>query len=238
MGITPGKWGELLKSFLIKKKIGIKIIETAPIVLAERFTDIGSLLIIVMLGAVIFNYGLELVVFITIGFLIIYFLIISKKILEKIIYKLSQFKFFKSLEFTNEFIDVTYILMAPKPFLIMTIFSLTSWFFECFGFYIILSNFEVDISLNWTSFSYALATLISSLTFLPGGIGATEGSLTYLLIQRGMIESDAVVSVFILRLVTLWFSVVVGAVTLAFYNKTENINISKILSEGVNNGKV
>ena len=54
---------------------------------------------------------------------------------------------------------------------------------------------------------------------LPGGLGLTEGSLTYLLMQKGIAADISVATTFIVRVVTLWFAVLVGIVSLSFYQK-------------------
>ena len=57
-------------------------------------------------------------------------------------------------------------------------------------------------------------TLLGALSFLPGGLGATEGSLG-LLVARfaiGVSSSIAVASTLLIRLCTLWYGELVGAV--------------------------
>ncbi|MBT8386971.1 MAG: flippase-like domain-containing protein, partial [Ignavibacteria bacterium] len=50
MSVTPGKVGELLKSYLVKEVANEPISKTAPIIIAERITDFISLLIIAIVG--------------------------------------------------------------------------------------------------------------------------------------------------------------------------------------------
>lgn len=57
MSITPGKLGEVLKSYLLKKMDGISISRTAPIIFAERFTDVIGLAILSSFGAIVFKHG-------------------------------------------------------------------------------------------------------------------------------------------------------------------------------------
>ena len=54
---------------------------------------------------------------------------------------------------------------------------------------------------------------------LPGGIGVTEGSLTFMLVEKGFSKSNAFASTFIVRAVTLWFAVLIGAISILFYKK-------------------
>ena len=54
---------------------------------------------------------------------------------------------------------------------------------------------------------------------LPGGIGVTEGSLTLMLINQGLSNNDAIAATFIVRVVTLWFAVLVGIISVFVYQK-------------------
>ena len=50
MTISPGKIGEVLKSYLLKRSDDIPVATTAPIVIAERLTDVLALLALVVVG--------------------------------------------------------------------------------------------------------------------------------------------------------------------------------------------
>jgi uncharacterized protein (TIRG00374 family) len=54
---------------------------------------------------------------------------------------------------------------------------------------------------------------------LPGGLGVTEGSLTYFLVEKNIAADIAVTTTFIVRVVTLWFAVLVGIFAVTFYQK-------------------
>jgi uncharacterized protein (TIRG00374 family) len=101
----------------------------------------------------------------------------------------------------------------------MTAVSLFSWGFECLGYHLILLNFDINFGFFWASFSYAFATIVGAVSMLPGGLGVTEGSLTYLLIERGVANNIAVTTTFIVRVVTLWFAVIVGIISVSLYQK-------------------
>ena len=58
MSVTPGKFGELLKSYMLKQISNEPISKTAPIVLVERITDFLSLLFIAIIGSYLFGIGI------------------------------------------------------------------------------------------------------------------------------------------------------------------------------------
>jgi uncharacterized protein (TIRG00374 family) len=220
MSVTPGKMGELLKAYLVKQVAGKPISKTAPIIFAERITDFVSLVILGLIGAYIFNYGRTIVMIVGLFFLLVIFIISRKSLALSIIKQLEKISFFKKhLSKIHGAYESSYILLKVKPIILMTAVSLVSWFFECLGYYIVLINFGIKVSLMWTSFSYAFATIVGAISMLPGGLGVTEGSLTFLLIQRGISKDIAVASTFIIRVATLWFAVLVGVFAVTIYQK-------------------
>jgi len=230
MSITPGKVGELLKSYLVKEVTNTPISKTAPVIFAERITDFISLLLITIIGAFAFDYGLMLTIVISVFFIFLILILSNKKISLKILSSLEKLSFLrKYLINIHLAYESAYQLLRPIPLLKMTIISIIAWGFECLGYYIILLNFHIEFGLFWTSFSYAFAIIAGAISMLPGGLGVTEGSLTYLLIQKGVADNVAVTTTFIVRVVTLWFAVIVGIVSVSFYQKRfGKININSV----------
>jgi uncharacterized protein (TIRG00374 family) len=220
MSVTPGKMGELLKAYLTREVTGVPISKSAPIVFVERITDFLALIIISISGAFIFNYGIEIVIGVGI-FLIALIVIISNKRLALAILKLLESNRFldKHLQKFNNAYDSSYQLLKFRPLIYMTLVSVISWLAECLGYYIILRNFGIENSFLWAAFSYAFATIAVAISMLPGGLGVTEGSLTLMLIRNGQAKEFAVATTFIVRVVTLWFAVIVGIFSLMFYQK-------------------
>lgn len=220
MSVTPGKMGELLKSYLVKQVNATPISQTAPIVLAERVTDFLSLTIMALIGAFIFNYGKNIAIAIGI-FLITGIVILTNKIIfNKIINLFSRISFVsKHISKIQVAYDSSSKLLSFKPLVLMTIVSAISWGFECIGYFLVVTSFGLNAELMWSFFSYSFATIVGALSMLPGGLGVTEGSLTLMVIEKGLSKNDALASTFIIRAVTLWFAVFVGAISLLFYQK-------------------
>lgn len=234
MSVTPGKMGELLKAFLVKQVAGTPVSRTAPVIFVERITDFISLIIVALIGAYTFNYGKGIVIGVGIFFILILIIISSTTLSFAIIGFLERFSFLrKHMEKIHNIYQSAYSLLRPKPLVYMSLLSMVSWSLECLGYYLILVNFGTGLSLLWASFSYAFATIIGAVSMLPGGLGVTEGSLTFLLIQKKISNEIAVASTFIIRVVTLWFALVVGIISVSVYQKRfgkikiEQINIQE-----------
>lgn len=220
MSVTPGKMGELLKSYLVKQVNGTSISKTAPIVFAERATDFLSLTIMALTGAYFYDYGKNIIIIIGLIILTGLIIISNKKLFYKIISIILNFSFIsKHILKIRTAYDSSSKLLSITPLLLMTLLSIVSWGFECFGYYLILTNFDLKIDILWAFFSYSFATIVGALSMLPGGLGVTEGSLTLMLVQKGLSEHSAFAATFIVRAVTLWFAVLVGAISVLFYQK-------------------
>lgn len=220
MSVTPGKMGELLKSYLVKQVNGTSISKTAPIVFAERATDFLSLTILALIGAYYYDYGQGIIIIFGIILVAGLIIISNNNIFDKILLGLSKLKFIKKhISKISTAYESSSKLLSIIPLISMTFLSIIFWGFECFGYYLILTNFQIKVDEFWAFFSYSFATIVGALSMLPGGLGVTEGSLTFMLIQKGFSEHDAFASTFIVRVVTLWFAVLVGAISVLLYQK-------------------
>jgi uncharacterized protein (TIRG00374 family) len=232
MSVTPGKMGELLKSYLVKEVTKTPISKTFPIVFAERITDFVSLIFIALLGAYVFNFGRGIVIGVGIFFLVVLILISNRSIAEPLVGLFEKSKFFrKHLESIHNAYESSYQLLRPLPMIYMTLLSLVSWSFECLGYHLILINFNIGVSFLWSSFSYGFAIIIGAISMLPGGLGVTEGSLTFMLVRNNFPKNIAVASTFIIRVATLWFAVLIGIISVTIYQN----RFGKISMETVSN---
>lgn len=220
MSVTPGKLGELLKSYLVKQVNGTSISQTAPIVIAERATDFLSLTILALVGAYFYDYGKNVILIIGIIMIVCLIIISNKYLFNKLLSIFSNIGFVArhTIKIKTAYVSSSKLL-SLLPLAYMTALSIVSWGFECFGYYLILTNFEISIDVFWSFFSYSFATIVGALSMMPGGLGVTEGSLTLMLVQKGLSEHSAFTATFIIRVVTLWFAVLVGAVSLLLYQK-------------------
>lgn len=220
MSVTPGKLGELLKAYLVKEINNEPISKTAPIIFAERITDFLSLLLVSIIGAITFGYGGEVSLIVAAFFVLLIVIISNKNIAMLIISVFEKIPFLKKhLHHIQTAYESSYKLLSFKPLIFMTLLSLVSWGFECIGYYLILINFGIDFGILWASFSYCFATIVGAISMLPGGLGVTEGSLTYFLVLKNIPKDISVTTTFIVRVVTLWFAVLVGIVAVSFYQK-------------------
>src|SRR5690606_19822021 len=72
----------------------------------------------------------------------------------------------------------TSVLLRVRGLIVLSSLSVVGWGLECIGFWLILDAFSgVQASLPLCTFLWSAGTLVGALSFLPGGLVATEGSL-------------------------------------------------------------
>jgi glycosyltransferase 2 family protein len=233
MSVTPGKMGEVLKSYLLKEEFGTPISKSAPIIIAERLTDFISIVLLCISGAYVFNYGQNLVIIVGVFFLSVTLLISYRRLSLKLISFLEKIKFIsKNIHKIHTAYDSIYNLVKFKSLVVATMISLVSWFFECIGFFIVLKVFSlssnIDVSIMTATFMYAFSTIVGAIAMMPGGVGATEATLTGLMILLQIPKDISVASTIIIRVSTLWFAVLVGIIALYIYQLMTRRKIEKM----------
>lgn len=235
MSFSPGKLGELLKSYLLKSKFQFQISITSPVIIAERIIEFTSLIIISIFGAIAYNLKFQYLIFPFLLLILIFFLFRNNRFINLLFTFLGKFKFFRqNLEKLTNVRETTFNLFTWEIFLKMLFISSFAWLFECYSYYLIVQFFVPEVGFIWISVIYLISIIIGSVSMTPGGIGTTEGALTYFLYQQNISENIAVTSALLIRVSTLWFTIIVGFLALMFYKKN---NTTKIQLENFENNK-
>jgi len=220
MSVTPGKMGELVKSYFLKSLHGIPISKSAPVVFAERITDFLDLLIISLIGAYSIGYGKRVIVVIALIFVGAIGIIVSRSLSMKIIRMFEKIPFIaKRIKPIETAYESSRAILSGKALGISTLIGLLGWFTECLGFLLVLDALDVHLKVFSASFIYAFSIVIGAISFLPGGLGVTETSLTGLLILAKIPKNSAVAATLIIRAATLWFAVIIGVCMLSYMQK-------------------
>jgi uncharacterized protein (TIRG00374 family) len=220
MTVTPGKLGELLKSYLIKEYKGTEISITSPIILAERLTDAIAMILLASIGSLAYNYGryvlLITLVFLITGIAALYF----DGLFKLITGVLSKFKLFsKYLHLFINFQQSTKKLFGFKSLIFAILIGIISWGFEGIVVFLSLKALGGEISLLGSIFVVSFSSIVGAISILPGGLGVAEGSIMGLLILWGISKEMAAATTLITRFSTLWLGVVIGIAGLYFARK-------------------
>lgn len=222
MAITPGKAGELLKSILLRRRVGTPLTTSAPVVLAERLTDGLAMIGLATTGLVLYHQARAPIAFLFVAFLAIIGVSQAPFARHRVLPWLQNHRrLARRADEIGRLFSSARVLLAPGMLVTAVAIGLVSWSGECLAFFLVLHGLGLHAS--WTllaqaAFVLAVSTLVGSATLLPGGLGSAEGSSTALLLAvTSMHLTTAVAATLLIRLCTLWFGVLVGVISLWFF---------------------
>lgn len=217
LSITPAKLGELLKSYLLRQMHDVPAPRTAPIVVAERVSDLIALLVLAVIGVAVFGVDPTLVIaagiLIALGLLLLAWQRPTRAMIDLVTQPRRTRRLREPLHETLRGLGV---LCRPVPLVLSTAIAVPAWGCECLGFKLICDAFPgAHISLGLATMIYSATTIAGALSFLPGGLGVTEGAMTVALVRGHLSKAAATAATLLTRLATLWFAVLLGVVFLA-----------------------
>jgi uncharacterized protein (TIRG00374 family) len=222
MSVTPGKVGEVFKSLLLYELRGVSMIRTAPIVIAERLTDLIALVLLTAVGSLAFEHGVAIA---GAGALMVAMMVAVfayRPLGEFCIRLLERIPALAKVGHKlREAYDSLLTMLRPGPLMFGTLIAFVAWGLECGSLYAIVAGFPT-VHLGWdaATFAYAASTIVGALAMLPGGLGVTEAGMTGLLQALGgpeMTKAVATAATMLTRLATLWFAVAIGWIALMVY---------------------
>ncbi|MET0340851.1 MAG: lysylphosphatidylglycerol synthase transmembrane domain-containing protein [Polyangiales bacterium] len=218
MSVTPGKMGEVFKSLLLFEYRGVSVARTASIVVAERLLDLVALVVLVSLGSTAFPHGRTVAV---VGALVVLAIVLGctvRALGERVLGVLARIRFTaRAVPKLREAYDALHGLTRPAPFFVGGFYALVGWALECAATWFLLSGFPgVDIGWEGATFGYAVGTLAGALAMLPGGLGVAEVGMagSFRAAAPALTAATAGAATILVRLSTLWFGVVLGALAL------------------------
>ena len=214
--VTPGKVGEVFKSLVLLRTRGIRFERSAPIVVAERVTDLIGVIAMIALGSLGFEGGLVWAGAGTAVVVLLLVFVASPRLSGAVVDVLQRLPLVgKVAPQIKLALNQLRTLTTPRRLVWPTLLSLMGWSLEGVGLWLILRGFAVETPLPLAVFFYATATLAGALIPLPGGLGVVEELLEEQLTRLGGVPTSAATAAMLLiRLATLWFAVVLGFIAL------------------------
>jgi uncharacterized protein (TIRG00374 family) len=222
MGLTPGKSGEVTKSYWLREIAGPErapVARTAPIVFAERLVDGIAMLLLATSGLISFRFGVVALLGVALAALLALAVLQARPVVHGVLAMLAQRKGLRRLAQVLEtmYESARELLTLPRLLLAVGV-GVLSWGGECLALYVILLGLGATPGLrlvNEATFALAAGSLVGSASLLPGGIGAAEGTVAAVLdLVAGQPRDVAAAATLLIRVCTLWFGVALGAVAL------------------------
>jgi uncharacterized protein (TIRG00374 family) len=217
LSVTPGKAGELGKGWLVRELGGGPALRVVPAVLAERVTDLLGVLLLLACGAPAFPGGLYLTALLLAMVAGVLLVLTWKKGADLLFRLLTRLPLIgRRVPMLEHLFGLLRSLLSPGLLLAALALSAVAWGAEGVGFWLVVRDYAPHASLLAALFNYTGATVVGSLSMLPGGLGAAEGSMAALLHAQGLGTADANLITLVVRGATLWFAVGLGLLALPF----------------------
>lgn len=217
LSVTPGKAGELGKAWMVRELGGGPALRVVPAVLAERVTDLLGVLVLFSIGAMAFPRGAWLsaaMVGAVVAVVVVFTWKRGADLAFRILGKLPLIG--PRVPLLIDLYGKLRSLLSPGLLLGALALSTVAWGAEAVGFFLVVREYAPRASLLAALFNYTGATVVGSLSMLPGGLGAAEGSMVGLLHAQGLGTADANLITLVVRGATLWFAVGLGLLALPF----------------------
>jgi uncharacterized membrane protein YbhN (UPF0104 family) len=102
--------------------------------------------------------------------------------------------------------------LKPKPLLVSFFLGVGAWSVTAFAFVYLLDTLKLDVPFLAAFSAYPLAMLAGAASMLPGGVGSTEVAIVAQLQWHSVPAATALLAAVVIRIGTMWFSVVCGLV--------------------------
>lgn len=227
MSVSPGKLGEVLRSALLRASDGVPFRRTAPIVVADRLTDLLALVLLSLVGVASNREYLPVViatlVLVAVGVVVLG----TPRILHPLLRRLAGLPLVGGLAARAELlVDSAAVVLRLRALLTLTAISVVGWGLECIGYWFVLGGFAgVTTDPITCAFLWSMGTLVGALSFLPGGLIAAEGSLALATARLvvGATQPVAIAATLLGRIATLWYGEIVGGIALAVFLRDPNL---------------
>lgn len=228
MSVTPGKVGEVIKVGLLRQAAGVPGTRTFPVVVTERLADLFAVLGLAAAGVLVLHGNVEVLIgggLLTATMFVLLATGPGTRLLFRAASVLLRGKI--PVEAAQESAGLVRGLLSGPRLIVGLGLGVLAWFAEAAGLWLAVTGFPGgDLGIGPATFIYAVGTLAGALSFLPGGLIATEAALAVLLarsafpgLEAGAAEVTAVASTMLIRIATLWFAVFVGVIGLLWLGR-------------------
>ena len=213
MAISPGRVGELAKSYFLRERAGVPVSRSSAAVVAERVMDLVGVLLLSVWGLFLVPYGWAAAILVIAGVAAFFLLCVSSWGSAKVL-ALPLPASWKP--FLTNARDSIRQLSGPRELAVVLPLSVVAWFMEGLAMWVVLHGLGAPGSLGEAVSIYAAATLLGAISLLPGGLVGTEGGMIALLGRLDMSRTTASSATFIVRVCTLWFAIALGVLALVY----------------------
>ncbi len=214
MSVTPGRVGELVRMRWLRRETGWAFEKTAPLVLADRASDLAAMGVILAVTISLSATGIAGAAPVTVLALAAALLATRPRLLSR----LADAAYGLIGRWPRLFARIRTAARSlarfsgPWVMAAAAVIGALGWFAEGYAFHLLLVWLGADIGLSKAVAIFIFSTLAGGLTGAPGGVGGAEAAMVGLLALEGVPLEVGVPATAIIRVTTLWFAIGIGLV--------------------------
>jgi uncharacterized membrane protein YbhN (UPF0104 family) len=216
--VTPGKLGEVVRLWLLRRHHGVPYARSMPLLAGDRVMDMVAICLLALIGAVLTSQYLLVTAVLAAACAALLAALTHAPLLLHLI-DWTERRLRRAPGLFARAREVCAMLPAigrPAVLLPALLLSCLGWIAECLVLWLVVQSLGTDIGLGESLLVFCLAAVAGAVSLLPGGLGAADVSLLGLLRLVAVPEPSAIVVTILVRLATLWFAVLLGLATLPF----------------------
>lgn len=220
--LTPCKTGEMVRGVYLRPH-GVPYSSSVGTFIAERIMDLLAVSFLAVWTMSILPANQEWMI-ISIACVVVVAIIARSNLLRLVVNRLENGSLKGNI---LETLEITQLLLSGKRFFIAAPLSIMAWIAQGLSLYLSLRafNYELDV---WNIVAiYCVGIIAGAISFVPGGLGATEASIILLLSYVGVDYSDAILTTLICRGLTLWLAIFIGSLCMTRYSSRFQKNLYK-----------
>jgi uncharacterized protein (TIRG00374 family) len=216
MTTTPGKMGEMIRLYLLKRFHACHYERTAPLLIADRLSDgIATTLVVAATVAFYAHHPQGAA-----GAWALAACLVAVCLFPRMLLPVIGGVFARLRRWPRAFVRARRAvrglqsLADPRLFMAALVLGAIGWTSEGLSFYVLLHGLGVALGPGACIFIFAFSMLVGAASFLPGGLGSAEAAMVGLLTLQGVHVRTALVATGLIRITTLWFAVGLGLLAL------------------------
>ena len=214
--VTPGKIGELVRLWLLRRGHGTRYVHTLPLMAADRLSDGVAFAILVLASVSAFRQYRALAFGLAAILLASLLMLLKPWLLMKLIGCAYRLLACAPRLFAGARGVLRQMARIASPALLLgtLVLSLAGWLAEVWAFHLLLAAMGAGVGFARAVFIFSFAAVVGAMMFVPGGLGGTEATMIVLLVASGVDSAIAIAATLVIRTTTLWFAVLIGLVAL------------------------
>jgi uncharacterized membrane protein YbhN (UPF0104 family) len=215
--LTPGKAGETIRSVYLYP-YGVSYSNSIGAFFSERLLDLVAVGVLASLAVSMFPEQ-RIWLLAVIACIVIVVLLLRSRLIALIGERAARISVVGHV--TTLIADVRFLLSGRRVSVAVPL-SLAAWAAQGVSLYLIVHAFGYELAVDNVVAIYCLSILAGAVSFIPGGMGATEAAIALLLSIAGVDQTEAIAASLVSRSLTLWLAVGLGVFTMTKISLTKS----------------